>query len=651
MAPSLIITGVPGGWAQGAAPPPRLEINQLIKDQKQFSLYIQALAAMADVVQNDVASHFQLGGIHGLPYTQWDQSGGAKPVQGSAWSGYCTHGSVLFPTWHRPYVALYEQVLQNHAVQIASSYTVDKAAWQASAANLRAPYWDWAANSVPPAEVISKAQVTIIGPNGQSTNVNNPLLSYKFNPVDKTFPRPYSVWGKTLRHATSDSANATSNVQELISDLQGEQANIRTSTYKLLTLVHTWPAFSNHTPGDGGSSSSSLEAIHDGIHVDVGGDGNMSDPAVAAFDPIFFLHHANVDRMLALWQSLNPGVWVSQGEAEAGTWTLAARSAVDTTTSLAPFWNGPQSYWTSAAATKFTNLGYTYPEFVGLNLGDANAVKTAIGVKVNQLYGSATVQAQMPPVTAPGPVIPPAVAAAAIVPPKPAAPAAPAAASHPAAPAAPSHPVAAPAPPAAAHPSAPALPTHIQPPAQPTHPQAVLPIPTPHQTAPVSSGGHTLYDWVARVQAKKYEIGCSFSVVFFIGDFPEDPKQWRSCPAYVGAHNAFVNSAASQCENCREQQDVETEGFVHLDAWLAAHSGLGTFEPSVLEPYLQKNLHWRVQKANREVVPTANVKSLVVDVISNPMKFGHGDMFPHHDGERTHHHTITHGRVGGRSFS
>ena len=22
--------------------------------------------------------------------------------------GYCTHSSILFPTWHRPYVALYE---------------------------------------------------------------------------------------------------------------------------------------------------------------------------------------------------------------------------------------------------------------------------------------------------------------------------------------------------------------------------------------------------------------------------------------------------------------------------------------------------------------------------------------------------------------
>jgi hypothetical protein len=28
----------------------------------------------------------------------------------SQWGGYCWHGSQLFPTWHRPYMMLIEQV-------------------------------------------------------------------------------------------------------------------------------------------------------------------------------------------------------------------------------------------------------------------------------------------------------------------------------------------------------------------------------------------------------------------------------------------------------------------------------------------------------------------------------------------------------------
>jgi tyrosinase len=63
------------------------------------------------------------------------------------------------------------------------------------------------------------------------------------------------------------------------SDLTSIQGDITSSTYNLLTRVHTWPVFSNHSAGDGGSTSNSLEAIHDEIHGFVG--GHMGNPAVA----------------------------------------------------------------------------------------------------------------------------------------------------------------------------------------------------------------------------------------------------------------------------------------------------------------------------------------------------------------------------------
>lgn len=37
------------------------------------------------------------------PDIAWDGSTG-----GDFSVGYCTHASILFPTWHRPYIALYE---------------------------------------------------------------------------------------------------------------------------------------------------------------------------------------------------------------------------------------------------------------------------------------------------------------------------------------------------------------------------------------------------------------------------------------------------------------------------------------------------------------------------------------------------------------
>ena len=59
----------------------------------------------AETSQDNIQSFFQVAGIHGLPYIPWDGVTGDPDAQ---WAGYCTHGSVLFPTWHRPYVMLYE---------------------------------------------------------------------------------------------------------------------------------------------------------------------------------------------------------------------------------------------------------------------------------------------------------------------------------------------------------------------------------------------------------------------------------------------------------------------------------------------------------------------------------------------------------------
>lgn len=169
---------------------------------------------------------------------QWDSSGGRTPVPQS-WQGYCTHGSVLFPSWHRPYVALYEvshveikrrklyslifqpsqQALQSHVLEVANTYTSsDKAEWQDAANRFRIPYWDWAANSVPPSQVISDQNVTILAaPDASSQSVKNPLLAYHFHPVtDGHFDAPWNHWQSTIRCPDSQSRNAQTDVDELI---------------------------------------------------------------------------------------------------------------------------------------------------------------------------------------------------------------------------------------------------------------------------------------------------------------------------------------------------------------------------------------------------------------------------------------------------
>ena len=107
-----------------------------------------------------------------------------------------------------------------------------------------------------------------------------------------------------------------------------------------------------------------------------------------------------------------------------------------------------------------------------------------------------------------------------------------------------------------------------------------------------AASDRSFWDWTARVEFKQHELGTSFSVLIFLGQVPENPREWRVSPNFVGAHHAFVHRAAAN----RNQQDLVVEGFVHLNQGIAKHSGLASLEPSVVEPYLTNNLNWRVQK-------------------------------------------------------
>ena len=65
---------------------------------------------MSTYDQDDIQSYFAVAGIHGLPSKPWNGATGDPPFDPTTgqWGGYCTHGSVLFPTWHRPHLMLFE---------------------------------------------------------------------------------------------------------------------------------------------------------------------------------------------------------------------------------------------------------------------------------------------------------------------------------------------------------------------------------------------------------------------------------------------------------------------------------------------------------------------------------------------------------------
>ena len=73
-----------------------------------------------------------------------------------------------------------------------------------------------------------------------------------------------------------------------------------------------------HSAQDDGDEGFVEHSPHDNVHGDIGGalnnvlnnrlaQGLMSNPSMAALDPIFWLHHANIDRLWEVWLKRRPG--------------------------------------------------------------------------------------------------------------------------------------------------------------------------------------------------------------------------------------------------------------------------------------------------------------------------------------------------------
>jgi tyrosinase len=185
-----------------------------------------------------------------------------------------------------------------------------------AAATLRIPYWDWAMdppageNSIP--SCMTDITIQVIAPNGTET-IANPLYSYTFHPIDPglaympvcinnnhchpiDLQNQYIQWSQTLRWPTDIGADAQTQVDVLISQVNSNQNQMKQRLYNLFTGMSNFSEFGNEAwiPNGGAGTYDSLESIHDQIHGTVGGSnyGDMTVIAVSAFDPSFWLHHA-----------------------------------------------------------------------------------------------------------------------------------------------------------------------------------------------------------------------------------------------------------------------------------------------------------------------------------------------------------------------
>ncbi|KAK6535910.1 hypothetical protein TWF281_000160 [Arthrobotrys megalospora] len=384
---AVVLSTLPDGIrAATGAVPLRIDFNDFIKDTTKLNLYLLALSRMMQKPQSDPTSHYQVAGIHGRPYIAWDGVTG-----GNNNGGYCTHADILFLSWHRPYLALYESLLHAEVQKIAREF--GDQATLASAADWRMPYWDWASDATIPALIGNTPRVTVKLPNGQNQQIDNPLYGYKYNfPSAQVQAREFPSDGFSTARQTSRVAIGTLNAQ-----LANIGSNLRDRVYILLSDqgYSNFARFSNKgTTQAVNGKVDSLESVHDVIHATVGGgSGEMGWVDYAAHDPLFFLHHTNIDRLFAMWQAVHQGkaddyLKPTDGFTSTyGTFAISRGSNINSNTGLPPFRKAEGNNYYSSADVKSTKaFGYAYPETVDWDKPAGNYVAWAIK-QVNDKYG------------------------------------------------------------------------------------------------------------------------------------------------------------------------------------------------------------------------------------------------------------------------
>ncbi|KAI1380356.1 Di-copper centre-containing protein [Hypoxylon crocopeplum] len=367
-------------------------------------LYIQGLAALQNKTETDEGSHFSLAGktndcldyigtsmftaiyagIHGMPYAPYN---GVGPVPGGSDGGFCPHGETQFVAWHRLYVILYEQLLGSEVQRVASEYSghQNSSAYEKAAKVFRVPYWDWAANAqLPPS--CTMENITVKGPRGPLT-LRNPLYSYRWPtyPLNQSqFPGSENWPSETTRASDGRGDFSPDAVNSNLADVEDELKDL---VYRTFTSAESYDQMSSMLDQTGVS----LEAPHNIIHNAVGGSYASLD--ITAFDALFMLHHANIDRLAALWTAIHlNATYQSESYATIGLYGTARGDNITAASPLKPFFraNG-RSFHTGLTAPSLAPFGYTYPELAEWDRRDVldpEQRRKAVITHINKLYGS-----------------------------------------------------------------------------------------------------------------------------------------------------------------------------------------------------------------------------------------------------------------------
>jgi tyrosinase len=204
-----------------------------------------------------------LAAIHGFDQQQWvDQEiiRSTDPIPAdlidNTYANQCQHGSWYFASWHRGYLFAFEEIVAAKIKQLTGD-------------DWALPYWNYLNASDATARRVPEAFLEERLPDGTP----NPLRRYPRNPgMTELRPGPGQLDLDAMRESDF---------------LVGNDGSIGFGGG-----VSGFQQFNNRA-GD-------LERDpHNVVHVMVG--GFMGDPITAGLDPLFWLHHCNIDRLWEAW--------------------------------------------------------------------------------------------------------------------------------------------------------------------------------------------------------------------------------------------------------------------------------------------------------------------------------------------------------------
>jgi len=216
------------------------------------------LSARIDLIYGNPAA--------GTPQAAW------KAAAQQCW-GTCPHGSPWFVAWHRWYVLYFEKIVR--LMSGANDFVL--------------PYWNYASDQGPSLQLPAAFQNPVTDQQGDINPLYEDLRGLGFaNP-------------------------AGSGAQNVPMNQDGYMPYSQTDYGPALSGTNLFPSDDTYAvPPDPqylafGFAGRVECQPHDNVHDNVG--GLMSNVPVAASDPIFFVHHCQIDRLWAAWQAASGSVY------------------------------------------------------------------------------------------------------------------------------------------------------------------------------------------------------------------------------------------------------------------------------------------------------------------------------------------------------